>query len=128
MKNDRGMILVVERNPDVGTLLSALLQDEGYGVVRVSDADGGLEVARQQHPVLICLDDSNREGPGMNLVRALKKDPELQRVPIVVMSPKGTRQPPRATISAEAWIARPYAPQLLVAEVRRVLRSQLAIN
>ncbi len=123
----RGKILVVDRNPELGIVMSAALNAQGYDVC-VSEPERGLQAAREQQPILICLHAAAPERGAFNLVRALKQDPELQRVPLVVMQASGSNSgaPDRAT--PETWLTRPFAAPLLLAAIQKVLRSRLSVN
>lgn len=132
-KAGRGTILVVDNDPDVGLVMTAIFEDRGFGVVFASDAESGLAAARERRPMLICLDANVQRRSGVSVYRALKQDPELQRVPVVMVSgwppPVDTPRSRRVRMPPpEAVVTKPLLPQLLVAAVEKVLRSRFSIN
>jgi CheY-like chemotaxis protein len=79
-------VLVIDDEPDVVTYLETLLQDHGYQTVSARDGEEGLTMARSEKPDLICLDISMPEKSGVRLYREVRGDPELESVPVVVVT------------------------------------------
>lgn len=79
-------ILVIDDEPHVVTYLETLLQDNGYVTVTAANGREGLDVARQEHPDLICLDITMPEKSGIAFYRELKADPELGDTPVVIVT------------------------------------------
>src|SRR5512133_39326 len=89
----RGTILVVDPNPSAAVFFSAVLQTSGCGVVCAHDGSSGLRKARTQRPVLICLDAAAADTSGVSLYSALRSDPELRGVPVVMVLEAASRGP-----------------------------------
>jgi CheY-like chemotaxis protein len=128
----RGKILVVDNDPSIAMLMSAVLQSSGYGVV-CADSDLGLNVARKERPILIFLDGSAAQRSGASLYQALRCDPDLQRVPVVMLldsppPPRRSASPQKRLPPPDACVTRPFAPYLLLATVDHVLRARRSIN
>ncbi|RLE21638.1 MAG: response regulator [Acidobacteria bacterium] len=81
-----GRILVVDDEPDVRTYLKTLLSKDGYQIEEASDGEEGLEVAQKVKPDLIFLDILMPKRTGIMLYRKLRKDPDLAKVPIVIVT------------------------------------------
>jgi CheY-like chemotaxis protein len=79
-------ILVIDDEPDVVTYLETLLQDHGYQTVSAGDGEEGLAKARGEKPDLICLDITMPEKSGVRMYREVRADPELESVPVVVVT------------------------------------------
>ncbi|MBI5532621.1 MAG: response regulator [Deltaproteobacteria bacterium] len=131
-KSARGKILVVDNDASVAMLMSALLETSGYGVI-CADSNIGLNVARKERPILIFLDGSASQRSGASLYRELRCDPELQRVPVVMLfdsppPPRRSGSPQKRLPPPDACVTRPFAPYLLLATVDHLLRARLSIN
>jgi CheY-like chemotaxis protein len=85
-KGDRRTILVVDDEPHVVTYLEMLLQDQGYATLAAADGREGLEKVRAHRPDLICLDITMPEESGVRMYRNLKEDPDLARIPVIVVT------------------------------------------
>ncbi|MEA2644006.1 MAG: hypothetical protein QOG08_1032, partial [Chloroflexota bacterium] len=81
-------VLVVDDEPANLDLLQALLQPEGFRVLKASGGKEGIEVARAEHPHLILLDLMMPEVTGFDVVEALRTDVVTRSIPIMVLTAK----------------------------------------
>ena len=79
-------ILVVDDEPDIRKYLTRLLIDNGYETLTADNGEEGLAVARNDHPDAICLDIVMPEKSGVRMYRDLCADPELAKIPVVVVT------------------------------------------
>src|SRR3712207_4946475 len=80
-------VLVVEDDPDIRGLLSELLEDEGYHVALAkSGAAGMIYLLTNPPPCCILLDVWMPVVSGITFRRALQRDPQLARIPVIVVS------------------------------------------
>lgn len=79
-------ILVVDDEADVRRFLTAVLVKRGYETVVAADGREAFEVARRERPDLVILDLMMPNQSGTDFYRRLSKDPDLGRVPIIVVS------------------------------------------
>jgi CheY-like chemotaxis protein len=79
-------ILVVDDEPDVVTYLTTLLEDNGFITISAKNGDEGLLKARSEKPDLISLDISMPEKSGVKLFRDIQSDPELDKIPVVIVT------------------------------------------
>lgn len=113
-----GTILVVEDETSVRLAVVALLADAGY---RVLQADGGaraLEMVGEQAPSVVLIDLMMPEVSGWDVIQALKADPRLQRVPVVLMSGVGSALAPQEGVAR--ILQKPVTGEKLLATLREV--------
>jgi CheY-like chemotaxis protein len=79
-------VLVVDDEPDIVTYLTTLLEDNGYRTRSAGDADSAIFEMRARPPDLICLDIMMPRRSGLSLYRQVKVDPQLQGIPVIVIS------------------------------------------
>jgi two-component system cell cycle response regulator len=79
-------ILVVEDNKLNMKLVRTLLQKDSYRVLEAENAEQGLVLAREAKPDLILMDIQLPGMDGLTAARILKKDPLLQKTPIVALT------------------------------------------
>jgi len=79
-------ILVVDDEPDAISYISSVLEDNGYEYLSAENGEEGLELARKEKPDMILLDLIMPEKSGMLMFQELKKDPELGKIPVIVVS------------------------------------------
>lgn len=79
-------VLIVDDEPDVVTYLETLLEDHGYQTESAANGREAMERATAHHPDLITLDITMPEQSGIRFYRDLKENPELARIPVVVVT------------------------------------------
>jgi CheY-like chemotaxis protein len=79
-------ILVVDDEADVRAFICTVLQDNGATVLESSDGDEALQVARREKPDLVTLDITMPGKDGGEVFEELRRDPELGRTPVCIIS------------------------------------------
>ncbi len=82
----RGKVLVVDRNPEVATLIEKYLVKRGYEVLKETTAAAALETATREKPVAITLDVILEQEDGFRFLQELKERPETADIPVIVLS------------------------------------------
>jgi PAS domain S-box-containing protein len=78
------VVLVIDDDPNARALLSRFLIREGFAVRTASDGPAGLQLARSARPRAILLDVMMPHMDGWAVLSALKADPELADIPVVM--------------------------------------------
>ena len=124
-------ILVVDDEPDAVEFIKTVMEEAGYDVVSASNGVEGLERARAEKPSLIILDVQMPEKDGFAMFDDMQKDPELQSIPVVMLT--GVAEQTGIRFSAEemggffgkepnAYIEKPIDPALLQETVGKLLQ------
>jgi CheY-like chemotaxis protein len=79
-------VLIVDDDRLVRDLLRRFLEKQGFRVVAAVSGEEGLRRARELRPALITLDVVMSGMDGWTLLKALKADPALQAVPVVMIT------------------------------------------
>ncbi len=82
-------ILVIDDDPSVQDLMQRFLSREGFGVVSACSGVVGLQLARAELPDAIVLDVLLADNEGANgwaILSALKADPELAGIPVIMVT------------------------------------------
>jgi two-component system chemotaxis response regulator CheY len=115
-------ILVVDDNLDTRELTHLHLTTEGFVVVVASDGREGLYMAVAEQPDLIIADLSVPEPSGIELVKQLRAQPELDNVPILVLTALGNEEMDQAIrAGAHRAMNKPVHLDSLMDEVRQLL-------
>jgi two-component system alkaline phosphatase synthesis response regulator PhoP len=78
--------VVIDDEPDVTTYLSTLLADNGWAVRVANSANEGLELLKQARPDVVLLDVMMPERGGLNTLLAIRKEPALEGLPVVLVT------------------------------------------
>jgi CheY-like chemotaxis protein len=79
-------ILVVDDDSSIADLLKIILEDEGYRVLTASNGLDALHLMAQEKPSLVITDVVMPVMGGVDLISRIHADPDLQGVPVVLMS------------------------------------------
>ncbi len=110
-------ILIVEDHADIRRLIRMTLEFEPVEIHEAADAEQGLAVARALRPDLVLLDVMMPgTTSGLDLCRALRADPALATVPVVMLSACGTAGDRQAGLDAgaTAYLVKPFSPMQLL--------------
>jgi len=92
-------VLVVDDEPANLVLLQALLEPEGFKVLKASGGREGIDVARAQLPQLILLDLMMPGVTGFDVVEALRADATTRSIPIMVLTAKELTNQDKAALN-----------------------------
>jgi len=118
-------LLVVDDDPAACDLMVRLCGREGYQVLTARKGDEGLRLARELTPDIIVLDALLPERDGWDLLRELKSDPDLSRIPVVVVTISDERERALA-LGASELLVKPVDRDRLVAVLRACRKGMAA--
>jgi signal transduction histidine kinase/CheY-like chemotaxis protein len=115
-----GGVLLVEDNADMRDYLCRLLLDQGWPVHPVGDAESALAHASANRPELILSDVMLPGKDGLALLREVRADEALSRVPVVLLT---ARAGPNSAVEglrhgAADYVVKPFHPAELISRVR----------
>jgi CheY-like chemotaxis protein len=118
-------ILAIDDDPTVHDLMTRSLSREGFDVVAASSGAEGLRKARELRPAAITLDVFMPGMDGWTVLSALKADPELAEIPVILLTISDDRR--RACLlGAAELLQKPVEPERLAAVLERCQPDRLA--
>jgi two-component system cell cycle response regulator DivK len=120
-------VLIVEDNPANMALTAFLLQSAGHSVLRATDAEAGLKLARDEQPDLILMDIQLPGMDGLQATVLLKKDGATRAIPVIALTAlamKGDEERIRAA-GCDGYIAKPMGYQEFLATIAAQLALKL---
>jgi len=117
------LILVVDDSATDRFYISDLLGKSGFDVITAVDGDDAVTKARAQKPSIVVMDVVMPGRSGFQVTRALRRDPETERIPVIIVSSKdnetdriwGMRQ------GASDYMTKPVRAEELLAKVKELL-------
>jgi PleD family two-component response regulator len=126
MMAEAGTILVIDDDGVSRAMLQDLLQKQGHTVVPANDGASGLQAAAERPYDLILVDIVMPGMDGYEVVSALKADPALREVPVVMISSvshmAGIVRAVR--LGAEDFIFKPFDETLLRVRIEGCLERR----
>jgi DNA-binding response OmpR family regulator len=114
------MILLIDDEPAMATLVSMALQDTGTEVIQVLTLEEAKAQVRSRAPDLILLDLSLGSEDGMQLLERGFRD-VVGRIPIVVFSIHDSRRNEAIRLGARSFLTKPFRRAELQAAVEPYL-------
>jgi len=120
-----GTVLVIDDDPSARTLMRRFLGREGFRVEEAADGETGLALAKERRPDVITLDVLMPGMDGYAVLAALKGDPDLATIPVILATIVDEERLGFA-LGASEYLMKPIDREQL-AEVLRKYRSPDAL-
>ena len=119
-------ILVVEDEPAIQELLRVNLEDAGFAVSTVADAEAALAQIKRALPDLVLLDWMLPGRSGLSLARGLRGESRTRDLPIIMVTARGDEGDRIAGLEAwvDDYVTKPFSPRELKARIKAVLRRR----
>jgi len=119
-RNSDNCVLVIDDDADVHRLIERTLTPEGYSLRFALSGPEGLRLAKESRPAVITLDVMMPEMDGWSVLSALKSDPELASVPVIMLTIVGNKDLGFALGAAE-YLLKPIDRTRLLEVLRKYL-------
>lgn len=118
---DKPLILVIEDDPDIGRIVSLVLQTEGYAILLADNAIAALAMMTDYPPILIISDVMMPGLSGLELLSVIKDSQQTARIPVLMMSALVADSDVQAGRAAGAlhYLKKPFTATELLAAVRK---------
>ena len=115
------MILVVDDEPDLRLLVRMTLEGHGYEVAEASTAAEAIIQALKVRPRLVLLDIRLPDAEGFEVLKTLKRTPELRDTPVVMMSAHSSPPTLRKAedIGSHDYLIKPFKQDALLTLVEK---------
>src|SRR5690242_3631820 len=119
-------ILIIEDDADIAEGLHYNLKREGFRTMIAESGEKGLRLALDERntPSLIILDLMLPGMSGMELCRRLRREPQTESTPVIMLTAKAAESDKIAGLDtgADDYIIKPFSVKEVIARVRAVLR------
>lgn len=121
---DPPLILIVEDEADLVTLLGYNLEKEGFRTATAGDGEEALLMVAERQPDLMVLDWMLPHKSGLEVCRHLRRGSKTRDLPIIMLTARGEEGDRIRGLDAGAddYLSKPFSMHELVARIRAVLR------
>ena len=118
-------LLVADDEPNIVISLEYLMKREGYDVLVATDGNQALEAIQREQPALVLLDVMMPGKTGFEVCQAVRADPALDGVRILMLTAKGreTDVSKGLALGANAYMTKPFSTRELVQKVAELLEA-----
>jgi CheY-like chemotaxis protein len=113
------MILVIDDDQTVCEMMGRYLEREGFVVRIATGGRDGLKLARELHPAAITLDINMPDLDGWTVLAAIKGDPLLADIPVVLVTIEDNRSR-GYSLGATDYMTKPIDRERLIALLREI--------
>jgi len=121
-------IVVADDDADIRDLVVFKLRQAGHDVQAVEDGAAAVEACQAAPPELVVLDVMMPGMGGLDATRALRLDPRLARVPVILLTARAQESDIEQGFGAGAddYVVKPFSPRELASRVAAVLARSRA--
>ena len=121
--NGKRLVLIVDDELVNRELLKLVLEDD-YRALTASDGETALEIIREHKDTLslVLLDLLMPGMHGLDVIRAMREDPELRHIPVIVLTADQKSEVQSLKLGAADFISKPYPDrEVILARVTRTI-------
>lgn len=118
------MIYLVEDDESIRNMMMYTLEASGFEVKGFENGKSYFQAMLMNHPDLVMLDIMLPDMDGIEILKKMKKDPEMKDIPVILASAKGTEYDKviGLDLGADDYLAKPFGMMEMVSRVKAVLR------
>ena len=119
-------VLIVEDEPHIRLSLEVLLERAGYDTISAGDGEEGLYLIRQLRPDVVLLDIMMPKQNGYEVCRAVKSDPLLRFIPVIMLTAKAQEVEALKGLGlgASAYVTKPFGNAEVLEAIRAALHAR----
>ena len=117
-------VLVIEDEPDLREVLQYNLTQAGHRPFPAATGEAGLKLAQEVRPDIVLLDLMLPDLPGTTIAKTLRREPQTQLVPIIMVTAKA-EEVDRIVgfeLGADDYVVKPFSVRELILRIDAVLR------
>jgi CheY-like chemotaxis protein/class 3 adenylate cyclase len=125
----RERILVVDDSPAQRHYVADCLARQGFEIATADNGKIALDKAQALRPALVVSDYEMPVMNGFELVHALRRDPELRQIPVIMLTARDARRDmaQMRAAGAQAYLVKPFSQDKCIALVERTLAERRLI-
>ncbi len=112
-------ILIVDDDEGILTALQILLESEGYEVILCPECDHFVIKTMKAMPDVILIDLLLSGQDGADIVKNIKQEPQLKKIPIIMMSAHPSAEDRALKAGVTEFVAKPFETAQLLATIKK---------
>jgi CheY-like chemotaxis protein/anti-sigma regulatory factor (Ser/Thr protein kinase) len=128
MDNYTPHILVVDDEPFNRDIIRHYLEDEEYEMSEADDGDKALQLLKEFPDLfdIVLLDRMMPNINGLEVLKEMKKDPELSNIPVILQTARSTKEDIKEGIDQGAYfyLTKPFEEEMLLSMVRSAIEER----
>ncbi|MGD0610601.1 MAG: response regulator [Anaerolineales bacterium] len=123
MPSEEKTVIVVEDEQDAAEMFAEMMRVSGYRVLKVFGSTQAMTTIAKEKPSAVLLDIMMPDISGLEVLRFMRRDPELIGIPVVIVSAKSLPSDIKAGLDAGAalYLTKPVGFHDLTNAIQKVL-------
>ena len=123
---DQKTVLIIEDEEDAAELFAEMMRVSGFRVIKTSKSVPAIAMMNTEKPDVVLLDIMMPEISGLDILRQMRRDPNLANIPVIVVTAKGMPADIKNGMEAGAstYLTKPVGFRELKEAVDRTLESK----
>ena len=88
MTSPQKTVIIVEDEPDAAEMFAEMMRVSGYHVVKISSSTPAIGIITAEKPDVVVLDVMMPDISGLEVLRFMRREPDLEKIPVVLVSAK----------------------------------------
>jgi DNA-binding response OmpR family regulator len=114
-------VLLIEDEPNIAEAIRFLLTRDGLRVSHAAEGAAALVLLQQDRPDLVILDHMLPGLSGLEILTAIRADPESRDLPVMMLTARGRDREMAERAGADRFMTKPFSNAEILAEVRAML-------
>ena len=114
-------VLLIEDEPNIAEAIRFLLTRDGLRVSHAAEGAAALVLLHQDPPDLVILDHMLPGMSGLEILTAVRADPESRHLPVMMLTARGRDREMAEEAGADRFMTKPFSNAEILAEVRAML-------
>jgi DNA-binding response OmpR family regulator len=123
----RQTVLIVDDEPNLRSLVHNTIESPVYQVIEACDGEEAWTLIKERKPALVLLDVRMPRRSGIEVLKAIRADPELRGTQVMLLTASGRQSDIDAGILAGAdfYLTKPFSPADLLARVSEAIGQRV---
>lgn len=104
MTPEQKTVIVVEDEPDAAELFAEMMRVSGFRVLKTYSSTPAISLIAKEKPDVVILDIMMPDISGLEVLRFMRRDPQLQATPVIVVSARSMPSDIKEGLEAGATI------------------------
>ena len=115
--NEHPLILVIDDDPDICTMIKVMLEYNDYSVITAENEQQCMAVIKNNPVELVIMDMLLSGKDGTDICRHLKNDPTHSQIPVIMFSAHPSAREACLAAGANEFMAKPFEMQEMLKKV-----------
>ena len=121
--NRKTRILILDDDPDIGTMIKMMLEYKGYSVMVSDRAEQAWDILVNDHVNLVIMDMLLSGVNGTDLCAELKKNKTTLHIPVIMISAHPNAKEICLQAGADEFIAKPFDMQEILSKIAHLVST-----